>query len=584
MLVSQSKLGPHCLNPTADARKIVEAGCRIVKLVDNFGAAAEFLGINPDLVIIGRRISVFPGDPSRVVTAENLRHLSPSAAAMLWVEIQSETYRLNPLIHYWEGPNEPAWEVKESGVIDIAKTTANYKWYGLFEDVRVILLDSLGLKAVVGNFSTGTPDIGNNKLYAWLPMLPALQAAKRYGAMLGLHEYSDGRLNKDFDGQYGWNTFRYRRVHDLFLAQNGLGSLPIVLTEFGVDFRIRDIDYAYELTWADSELRKDAYLVGATIYTFGTGGDPVWDAFNMDGSSVTAPLAAYIHSTISEVNPLPPEIPMPIQPSNSIKFENFYTWDARPGAPEPGNTISIPANFMFEYEHTPSRRVTWTDIKIGSPTFGQVRVSDAPFVKPEVHGLTQEQAANIPFPVGVSVLLKDFLTWKPLWTLLSVSFNAPVGSKYKVTWPFWPNLLTSDEGGNKVYADDPAAGWARLRVKAGEASLHIDTSPDTTWYNGRDFAFGYWFSPQVVVDVTQPVMTVGLETVSIFGLKDSDFIVAPPIFELVQSGGSGDPPPVPAGTVLGEINVIVSAVSGLVTGVQNAQDSAQRLKNLIGSP
>lgn len=49
-----SKLCPHSLVPTPDARAWVQAGCPLVKLVNDFGPANEYLAINPRLTVIGR--------------------------------------------------------------------------------------------------------------------------------------------------------------------------------------------------------------------------------------------------------------------------------------------------------------------------------------------------------------------------------------------------------------------------------------------------------------------------------------------------------------------------------------------------
>ena len=107
-------------------------------------------------------------------------------------------------------------------------------------------------------------------------------------------------------------------------------------------------------------------------------------------------------------------------------------------------------------------------------------------------------------------------------------------------------------------------------------------SPDSSWYNGRDFAFGHWFTPQVVVDATQPVMTVGLECLSIFGLKDSDFMIAPPTMELVSSGGSTEPPPIPAGTLRGLAQQTLAAAHQAEAGVQQVVAATTALNGLIG--
>lgn len=297
-----SKLGPHNLRPTADAKVLVEAGCKLVKLVEDFGAAPEYLAINPNLIIIGRSKSHLD---NREVTAENLRHIEPRAAAQRFVELQTKTYRDNPLIKIWEGLNEPAWEDEEKPV---QAAIDNYAWYAAFEAHRVQLLANMGLRAVVGNFSVGTPHIADNDVSRWTAFLPALVAADRHHGFLGLHEYSlSGQLSAEFDGAEGWWCFRYRKVHRLVLAPNHI-DLDIVLTEYGTDYKIRDIHYGHELAWADGELRKDAYLLGATIFTFGSD-NSAWDNFNVEGSNVTQALNNHIRLLSNVADPAPTPTP-----------------------------------------------------------------------------------------------------------------------------------------------------------------------------------------------------------------------------------------------------------------------------------
>lgn len=57
--------------------------------------------------------------------------------------------------------------------------------YAQFEIERMKLMAQYGLKCVIGNFATGTPP-----LELWPAFIPALQAARQYEALLGLHEYS----------------------------------------------------------------------------------------------------------------------------------------------------------------------------------------------------------------------------------------------------------------------------------------------------------------------------------------------------------------------------------------------------------
>src|SRR3972149_3739934 len=54
-MTSRSKIGPHDLVPNGGSLKLVQAGCRVAKLVSgNLGAAREYLSGNPGILIIGR--------------------------------------------------------------------------------------------------------------------------------------------------------------------------------------------------------------------------------------------------------------------------------------------------------------------------------------------------------------------------------------------------------------------------------------------------------------------------------------------------------------------------------------------------
>ena len=268
-----------------------------------------------------------------------------------------------------------------------------------------------------------------------------------------------------------------------------------------------------------------------------------------------------------------------------LDFANHRIWDVN----DSPQTIFIPDGMGFDYVRDQSVRLTWQDIKIGSPTYGQMRTMDQPFGKPEVVIKPKATVPDIPYPVGVLDLIKGFAGWRPIWVLYVLVLKLAAGGKFKLTWPVWPNLLVSDEGGNKIYANDPAAGWIRLRVKAGEIEMKINPASgvDNTWYNGRDFAFGAWFAPQVVIDAAQPVMTVALECASIFGLKDSDFLVAPPTLETIQApggsnGGSDEPPPTTGSTLRALVDQIDASADAAVVGVQTVKSRAQTLKAMVG--
>ena len=459
-----TKLGPHNLTPNADALRLVRAGVPIVKLVNDFGAGIEYIALNPNLILVGRKISVFPDDP-RVVTAENLRHIAPVDAARLWVDIQRETYTLNPHIKLWEGTNEPAWSLVEDMV-----------WYGLFEAERANLLNTLGLRAVVGNFSVGTPDIQESDTRWWTAFIPALAAAQQHGGYLGLHEYEFGPLT----GTSGWLFLRYRKVHDWFLARNGLGSLPILLTEFGVDFKNFNFDYAAELEWADRQMRQDAYLAGATIFTFGST-NSAWDAFNVNGSAVTAPLLNYIEWARDEVDPLPnpdPEpdpVPTPIpiptpEPTMPIVFSDNFTTGGNlfPGT----DNLFVPLGYDLAFREG---RLS-PDIPEADPNSeylkpeGKFRIAaeDVPLYGHFAEALPPEEVAlylNRPdFPVAYHL----FKLHGKMWVWLRRGVVLPAGN-----YTFQVKLYSDIYTGAHVFDNNPLSGEWRVLVD-GQADPEFD--------------------------------------------------------------------------------------------------------------
>jgi hypothetical protein len=318
-----SKLCPHTLNAHGDVLAFAQAGCPAVKLVDFFGVAEELLALRPDLLLIGRVFEEYDANGAARGGA------SPQAEALAWVTRQGEKYRLNPLIKTWEGPNEPVF-----GHADDPANVQAIAWYAAFEAERLRLLADQGLRGVVGNFATGSPD-----LPLWPAFLPAVAAARQHGGYLGLHEYSSPWmwwLTGNFqtgncirrgefagEGDTGFLTLRYRKVYRDFLAPAGLDDVPLLITECGLDsigalcpgytsgpwkehldfwgrhdgthdpidyWRGAERDperyYAEQLIWYDRELQKDRYVIGATIFTVGaTAGQ--WAGFDIGGARVT---------------------------------------------------------------------------------------------------------------------------------------------------------------------------------------------------------------------------------------------------------------------------------------------------------
>jgi hypothetical protein len=145
------------------------------------------------------------------------------------------------------------------------------------------------VKVAVGNFSVGNPP---GLWYDWQRFLPALAVSDylslhEYGAPYVWSEPNDplGQQREAAEGQgLGWWNLRYRRVWNWLTVHFPEFRRPILITECGRDHGLTQgavagwrahgggnpTSYANELRWYATELAKDHYIHGATIYACGT--------------------------------------------------------------------------------------------------------------------------------------------------------------------------------------------------------------------------------------------------------------------------------------------------------------------------
>ncbi len=307
-----SKLGLHVVrnNDPYIMEYVRRVRPRVMKAVDDVGWLSDVKQVSPNTITIGR----FNDQNEDVLLV-----VDPVQAANDYIAAHLERYRLNPGVDYWEGWNE-----------FVPVNNERLAWYAQFEATRACGMQALGLRAAVGGFSTGVPEYDEMPVF-----LPALEAANACGGIFTLHEYNspDLRCNTRIDEAniipgapeipgvlFGDLTLRYRFWYEGFLKPRGLGSLPLVISELGVanilteakcndpggdgwkgyaDWWVRNgygtdgpDAYVKALAWYDQEMRKDAYVLGATIFTAGAGtGDTGWHS--MEIHDVLVPLARY---------------------------------------------------------------------------------------------------------------------------------------------------------------------------------------------------------------------------------------------------------------------------------------------------
>ena len=188
---------------------------------------------------------------------------------------------------------------------------AGYIWLNAFSLECMKIAETNGYQLALYAFSGGNPRDGSTDLDRttledkWSVLVPSLQAAKANGHLLLLHEYGfgSGTLQKSAPNL----ALRYRRslyyLHQfnadpavvISEASAGVGGLSI-----GLDAWLADVK------WYDSELMKDAGVIGCCLYQAG-GAENIKDAFPK--------LGAYISQTPTPIVSLSGDNPVVFDPS-----------------------------------------------------------------------------------------------------------------------------------------------------------------------------------------------------------------------------------------------------------------------------
>ncbi|MCA9971945.1 MAG: hypothetical protein KC425_17095 [Anaerolineales bacterium] len=293
-----SKLGLHVIrNNDAWIMAFVRQGQpAVIKALDDFGYVMEIKAASPRTIVVGR------------VNFEGQNYVgSPEEAAQDFVAAQLNQYLANPAVDYWEGWNEPDPNLD------------NMAWYARFEQERVRLLAQYGLRAAVGGFATGVPEMDEFALF-----VPAIETAREHRGILSLHEYSAPDMTYGYGmplpgyaahPNRGALTFRYRWYYEEILIPRGL-EIPLVISEAGIDGVIGNRPgpsgygwadfqdfwveqgwgsngveaFIRQLAWYDNGVRQDGYVIGFTVFTAGALGH--WT--NYDINSILPDLTAYV--------------------------------------------------------------------------------------------------------------------------------------------------------------------------------------------------------------------------------------------------------------------------------------------------
>jgi hypothetical protein len=287
---SQSKISVHLLvNYSPGASQIIQARPRVIKILGTdsgmIQAARDFKASTPDGKVV-----------CRIYTSRTWARTEDPAAAgsnfwqtVLAPALVNLSAQDRALIDYVEGPNEgdstPTWG-----------SSADADWYNTFWLHLAPHIANAGFRPLGFSIAVGNPPGSATEIQDKLNRIaPALRLCQQLGGGWSYHSYSlpySTNLTDEI-----WYSVRYRQYYSYFAsAHPDLVNLPLVLTEAGIDglgpWSTRGDTNRYQnwLTWFDSEIRKDNYCLGVTLFQIGeTGG---WNGFNVE--PIAPWLASYL--------------------------------------------------------------------------------------------------------------------------------------------------------------------------------------------------------------------------------------------------------------------------------------------------
>jgi hypothetical protein len=280
-----SKIGIHLLVKYTDgAKKIIQANCPIIKILDchpdMMAALRDYKTAHPKGIVVLRIYTNNRYD----ITADPAASAKDYWDTRLWPQLSQLTEQQKKWIDYLEGPNEydtcPAWG-----------TVADVEWFCKFWLALAPIMYEHGFKPCLASISVGNPSGPPEEVEAKIKaFIPALRLAKKLGGSWSYHPYTI-KYTKDPSVEIHY-SLRYRRFYDI-LAKHApdLKDLPIVFTEGGVDSDgthgnkpgwKRDTPEKFKdwLAWFDSEIKKDSYVKGCTLFQIGH--PEGWDSFDLE--------------------------------------------------------------------------------------------------------------------------------------------------------------------------------------------------------------------------------------------------------------------------------------------------------------
>ncbi|MGC9348955.1 MAG: hypothetical protein ACP5JG_12500 [Anaerolineae bacterium] len=323
-----SKLGIHGIAPgetPAVVHQLRTAGTRMttVKAVSAIGWLKDIKDLDPDVITVGRFME--GAEPGVNVEGPELTGDLRKSARTVMNSLLPRWELHRDYVDYWEIINE-----QDPPGPDGHRRLAEFMAH------CIDIADREGYKLALFSYSMGVPE--------WEEMKAVVETgifgkAKAGGHALALHEYAypmnrwygEPLPNRPTYPNRGPLACRYRWWYEDFLIPRD-EVVPLFLTEVNVARDLPSLaamEWIEHMAWYDSQLRKDAYVVGAHLFTLGSLGGS-WH--NYDFGRFLPQLVEYAAALKDVEEPEPPkeeEEPTPTLPPPPPEEEEEPEWTPR---------------------------------------------------------------------------------------------------------------------------------------------------------------------------------------------------------------------------------------------------------------
>lgn len=180
-------------------------------------------------------------------------------------------------------------------------------WYSEFLCELLPRFSTLGPRPLVLNASVGNLPRPVDKAETLDAMVPGLRLAVHFGGAMGYQSYSC-LYTKDIEVELSY-ALRYRPLYEYYReTAPEVATLSMILTEGGIDLHgTEDTDgwlprgslerFTDWLSWYDSELKRDNYVIGVALFKIGA--PSIWKSFEME------PVVPWLHDHYRRMRGLP---------------------------------------------------------------------------------------------------------------------------------------------------------------------------------------------------------------------------------------------------------------------------------------